>query len=593
MPGSRRLSKILDSSSSDIIDNAGDSTLPASRGKPKLVRLAALLFGSKKTKPSASVGRGAVSLDICLNSERCRQDGRPNASAQGVALTAPPRQSESRILAFLGSRLSDGSALGPSRTSPDESSSSSTATAFTEAPPHTQSSQCQQNAAAAAATPPSPGSSSTGGATSSASASSFTSPAAKPGPRSPNSVRALDPSEPLEAAPGPEPMSYHDTETAADVDSYSVQVQRPVTSAHPAGVDAVGGSRAVATPRGVVTLRAHVEAEAAAAAAETAAAAAAASAAASLPRRHTQLLACCSAAPEAMRRPCWCLEDYAVDRKLYRSNTASVYSALCLRSGQPVALKVFNLARVPANVVHMLIREIKIQLALVHKNIAMLYGAFQDLASQRLVLVQEFAANGDLLAVHRSLRRRMSEGQARSLVLRPLLEAVAHFHSQGIVHRDIKPDNLLFTSDWRLLVGDFGVAIDTTQERAVTRAGTVGYMAPEVERCPLKMQPEDNKWDPSLAYTTAADIWGIGCLTYLLLLGFPPFIEGSGGNNHSSSNLADSDGGDAGSGRALIFPASTSLRARDFISSALAERPEERPTARQLLQHPWMQLQQQ
>ncbi|GIL53961.1 hypothetical protein Vafri_9524 [Volvox africanus] len=337
------------------------------------------------------------------------------------------------------------------------------------------------------------------------------------------------------------------------------------------------------------------------------------------PLRHlvpTQLLTTSAVAPEAMRRPHWCMEDYAVDRRLYRSSTASVYSATCIRSGLPVALKIYSLAHVPRNVVHMLRREVEIQTMLVHKNIVRLYGAFQDSTSQRLVLVLELGGNGSLVEVHRALCCRMSESQARVLVLRPLLEAMSYFHSLGIVHRDIKPDNILFSKDWRLLLADFGIAIDITAERAVTRAGTVEYMAPEVERCPLKMLPEENKENKDLAYTTAVDVWAVGCLAYLLLLGFPPYIKANNHNNHNhnyhchannngtdgtQTAAAEPSAGSAPSAaptapaacgsRALTFPTSTSPLARDFISAALADRPEDRPTARQLLQHPWMQQQ--
>ncbi|GLI68363.1 hypothetical protein VaNZ11_012766, partial [Volvox africanus] len=289
--------------------------------------------------------------------------------------------------------------------------------------------------------------------------------------------------------------------------------------------------------------------------------------------------------------------------------------ATCIRSGLAVALKIYSLAHVPRNVVHMLRREVEIQTMLVHRNIVRLYGAFQDSTSQRLVLVLELGDNGSLVEVHRALGGRMSESQARVLVLRPLLEAMSYFHSLGIVHRDIKPDNMLFGHDWRLLLADFGVAIDITAERAVTRAGTVEYMAPEVERCPLKMLPEENKENKDLAYTTAVDVWAVGCLAHLLLLGFPPYMKANNHNHHnhnhnhchankngtdgtqraaaephvSSATSAAPTGPPICGSRALTFPASISPLAREFISAALADHPEDRPTARQLLQHPWMQ----
>eukprot|EP00198_Chlamydomonas_reinhardtii_P006443 XP_001695779.1 serine/threonine protein kinase [Chlamydomonas reinhardtii] len=225
------------------------------------------------------------------------------------------------------------------------------------------------------------------------------------------------------------------------------------------------------------------------------------------------------------------LGDYEVTRRIYKGATSAVYQATCLRSGLPVALKVYFLNKVPPNAMHMIAREITIHADVAHKHIAMLYGAFQE--EGRLVLVQEYAARGDLYGIYRALRRRMTEEQ---------VTALSYLHSRGVCHRDVKPENLLYTQDWKLLIADFGVSINLNQERAVTRAGTLDYMAPEVERCPIKYQPQDNKDVPGLAYGTAVDIWATGVLAYELL----------------------------------------------FISLALAEDPQERPTSVELLNHSWL-----
>jgi aurora kinase len=63
-----------------------------------------------------------------------------------------------------------------------------------------------------------------------------------------------------------------------------------------------------------------------------------------------------------------------------------------------------------------------------------------------------------------------------------LLAAVTAATLQGVVHRDLKPENVLLGAGGALKLADFGLAIDTHQERPVTRAGTLDYMAPEV-RC--------------------------------------------------------------------------------------------------------------
>ena len=59
--------------------------------------------------------------------------------------------------------------------------------------------------------------------------------------------------------------------------------------------------------------------------------------------------------------------------------------------------------------------------------------------------------------------------------------------------RDIKPENILLTADKVLKMADFGLSINSAEERPVTRAGTLDYMSPEVLRCPEKSLPEENK----------------------------------------------------------------------------------------------------
>ncbi|EFJ48347.1 hypothetical protein VOLCADRAFT_81108 [Volvox carteri f. nagariensis] len=240
----------------------------------------------------------------------------------------------------------------------------------------------------------------------------------------------------------------------------------------------------------------------------------------------------------------------------------SVYKATCLRSGMPVALKVYFLAKVPRNVLHMIKREIELHHQLVHPNVIRLYAAF--LEGDRIVLVQEYAARGDLFHLLRQLGGRMTEAQVSELVMRPFLEALVYLHSQGICHRDIKPENILYNDNWVLKIADFGVSINLNEERAVTRAGTVDYM------------PQENKDNASLAYTSAVDVWAAGVLSYELLVGFTPMSA-------VSQFMAT-----AASTRTLHFPASLSPASRDFILATLCDDPGDRPTAQELLRHPWI-----
>ncbi|GLC48162.1 hypothetical protein PLESTB_000066000 [Pleodorina starrii] len=315
------------------------------------------------------------------------------------------------------------------------------------------------------------------------------------------------------------------------------------------------------------------------------------------PSPNRKLLAISPALPSSMRRSVWALEDYVIQRRLFKGTSSAVYRATCRRSGMPVALKVYFLSRVPANVVHMLKREIEIHCQLVHRHIARLHAAFMD-EGDRVVLVQEYAAQGDLYGVLQRLGGRMPPEQVADGVMRPFLEALSYMHSKGVCHRDIKPENILFSKSWRLLIADFGVSINLNHERAVTRAGTEGYMAPEVERCPLKVEPHENKDDPRYAYSTAVDIWAVGVLAYELMVGFPPVVAMAPSAAPAPASAYDA-ASDSLSGfvrshmtaASLHFPGSVPPLARAFVLAALSPDPLERPTAAQLLQHPWLQRQ--
>ncbi|GIL63079.1 hypothetical protein Vafri_17053 [Volvox africanus] len=204
-------------------------------------------------------------------------------------------------------------------------------------------------------------------------------------------------------------------------------------------------------------------------------------------------------------------------------------------------------------------------------------AAFRE--GNNLVMVQDYIRGGSLERLRRKLGGRMTEFQTMHLVLMPLLGVLTHLHERGIVHRDIKPDNLLFTENWKLKLCDFGVSVCLREERAVTRNGTREYFAPEVDCCPQKQLPEDNKDNLELSYTAAVDVWSLGALMYELLVGFTPFPSGPPVRKAGARGSA---------GAALAFPAGISQAARAFVRDCLQLDPADRPTVHQLLEHAWV-----
>ena len=102
---------------------------------------------------------------------------------------------------------------------------------------------------------------------------------------------------------------------------------------------------------------------------------------------------------------------------------------------------------------------------------------------------------------------------------RSLAEAIAHAHARNVVHRDLKPDNVLLTQDGILKITDFGLALLLDEQTRLTSRGamigTPGYMAPE----------QAAGWYDQLG--PAADVYGLGAILYTLLTGRPPFVSRS------------------------------------------------------------------
>lgn len=153
------------------------------------------------------------------------------------------------------------------------------------------------------------------------------------------------------------------------------------------------------------------------------------------------------------------------------------------------------------------VREGKAAAALNHPGIVTIYGA--DVYDGRPAIIMELIEGETLATI---LERGPLTSAAAMGILDQLLEAAGYAHSRGVVHRDIKPDNVFVTNDGRVKLADFGIAhvgTTATLTQAGTVMGTPGYMAPEQ----VTGSPVDAR----------ADVFAIGAIAYEMLTGRNPF----------------------------------------------------------------------
>jgi serine/threonine-protein kinase len=206
---------------------------------------------------------------------------------------------------------------------------------------------------------------------------------------------------------------------------------------------------------------------------------------------------------------------YRIEREIGRGGMARVYLAHDIKHARNVAVKVIRPEFAASLGRERFLREIGIAARLRHPNIVPLYDSGD--ADGVLFFVMPYEEG-------LSLRSRINESDRLSVaervsVLRDIARALDYAHAHGVVHRDVKPDNVML-SGGAAVVTDFGIAKAVSEAQTGASGATITQVGAGIGT-PAYMAPEQATGDPSTDHR--ADIYSFGCVAYELFAGKPPF----------------------------------------------------------------------
>ncbi|QDU98192.1 serine/threonine-protein kinase [Lignipirellula cremea] len=211
------------------------------------------------------------------------------------------------------------------------------------------------------------------------------------------------------------------------------------------------------------------------------------------------------------------LGQYRITEFIYQGGMGQVFKAVHEVLGRESAVKVLPLAKATEEARRNFVREVRTQAKLDHPHLVRAYDAGEDGSVNYLVV--EYVPGTDLRRLVRS-QKKLSMQQAASII-RQAAQGLQYAHDCGLIHRDVKPGNILVTPEGVAKVSDLGLAGFITEADEDPRAGkivgTADYLAPEQIRTPGDI-------------TFLIDIYSLGCTLYYAITGKVPYPGGSPSN---------------------------------------------------------------
>ncbi|PWY74591.1 kinase-like protein [Aspergillus sclerotioniger CBS 115572] len=254
---------------------------------------------------------------------------------------------------------------------------------------------------------------------------------------------------------------------------------------------------------------------------------------------------------------------FEIGRPLGKGNFGRVYLARERQTGFVCALKVLHKDEIQqGRIEKQVAREIEIQSNLRHPNILQLYGHFHD--RKRIILILEYAGKGELYN-HLQRENRFPEWMAAQYIAQ-MASALRYLHRKHVIHRDVKPENILVGLHGELKMSDFGWSVHAPSGRRLTKCGTLDYLPPEMVDPKRYEKPYDEK----------VDLWALGVLMYELLVGSAPFEDTP---VMTQRRIARGD---------MTIPSFVSSEAKDLIKKLLVVDSDQWISLEQVRQHPWI-----
>nr|CAB3486047.1 unnamed protein product [Digitaria exilis] len=249
---------------------------------------------------------------------------------------------------------------------------------------------------------------------------------------------------------------------------------------------------------------------------------------------------------------------YMLGDEIGKGAYGRVYKGLDLENGDFVAIKQVSLENIPQE-------DLNIIMNLNHKNIVKYLGSLKTKSHLHIIL--EYVENGSLANIIKPNKFGPFPESLVAVYIAQVLEGLVYLHEQGVIHRDIKGANILTTKEGLVKLADFGVATKLTEADINTHSvvGTPYWMAPEV----IEMS----------GVCAASDIWSVGCTVIELLTCAPPYY-------------------DLQPMPALFrivqdvhppIPEGLSPEITDFLRQCFQKDAMQRPDAKTLLMHRWLQ----